>query len=283
MINQTLDLSDDDDPVVPIDANNREVCLGRIENARVNAYKVPTPKTQGAFMSNAKHWVAMSVALHRRPGAGSNNIIAVRDPMGKEFGTIDPRIAGPLATMMDGAIRNQIRLQARLDSRPKKPFDYPGQSVSDNYGVTINIYAPRKFVAGIGRQLSIHQIWLRDPLVVDRGVEVVNPHKARDYTPKQASLSGGLRGSGKVIQRTVEETREAVFKVGADSACCLLSNPTDLSERSLTQSQNPTTCQRCLLRRQSLPSYCPIRNKLSSSSTSVRDFQPLLTRMETLL
>lgn len=75
-----LDDDNDSDVVVLDDTHMHEVCLGRIDTARVNAHKVPTPSTGGALQGLKTHWPPMKVTLSRR--AGSHAIIAVTDPMG---------------------------------------------------------------------------------------------------------------------------------------------------------------------------------------------------------
>lgn len=74
------DDDDDSDIMVIGDTHMVEVCLGRIDTARVNAHKVPTPSTGGALQGMKTHWAPMKVTLSRR--VGSHAIIAVTDPMG---------------------------------------------------------------------------------------------------------------------------------------------------------------------------------------------------------
>lgn len=54
------DSDDEEDMVIANNPGDTEVCLGRIENAKVQAYKVPSPKTTTSlsFGANAKHWVS---------------------------------------------------------------------------------------------------------------------------------------------------------------------------------------------------------------------------------
>jgi len=210
------DDGDDSDIEVIKDTNMEEVCLGRIEGARVNAYKVPTPGTGGAFQGLKAHWPPMRLSLTRR--AGPNCIIAVSDPHGHDFGNLDQRTAQALTPLLNGSQVNGLRLQARLDARPKKPFDYPGQQISDQFPMTINLYAPRKFVKGIGKYLSQKSIWLRDPLVVDRGVLIYNPHAPTSLVPAavKTGVSRSINGDGPmtiIANRTHEEVRNDVFKI----------------------------------------------------------------------
>lgn len=197
------------------DDSDREVCLGRIENARVNAHKVPQPTKQGFQAS--KHWMPMKVTLARRAGPNTQ-IIGVSDLAGRDIGTVDVRTASVLAQLMDSKRTTKLRLEARLDSRPRKPYEYPGQLVSDNYSVTINVFAPRRFVNGLGKLFSQKQVWLRDPMGNIGGKEVLNPHNKKEYfTPAskktQVASSSRYTAPSSQYQRTTEEVRQDIFKV----------------------------------------------------------------------
>ena len=205
--------AEEDEIEVVSDNSTTEVCLGRVEGARVNAHRIPTPKMTG-FAGSQKMWPGMKVQLTRRPGINTS-IIGVVDPSGKDFGTIDVRTAGVFAQLMDSRNTSRIRITARLDPRPKKAYEFPGQSVSEHYSLTMIVYAPRKMVSGIGRLLSQKQIFLRDPVVIDRGVELVNPHTPKDNTPKKRTLAASTsRYTGVThISRTQEEVRQDVFRI----------------------------------------------------------------------
>lgn len=154
----------------------------------------------------------MSVSLYRRPGPHS--VIGVADPVGNDFGQLDARVAPALCSLLSGAHTTGLRLQARLDSRKKQPFEFPGQQISASYGITINVYAQRKYVTGIGKFLSQRQIWLQDPVVSDRGIQVVNPHSPKSHEPtKKVGASSSTRGGAQPHARTVEEVKRDVFKV----------------------------------------------------------------------
>jgi len=157
----------------------------------------------------------MAVKLQRRPGTATQ-IIGVIDPTGHDFGTIDVRVASVLAPLMDGNAVTKIRLQARLDMREKKPFNFPGQQISDMFNLTINVYAPMKHVKGIGKVFSQKGVWLRQPLMVDRGTEIVNPHDPKDHTPKRGAQiypSTSRVTSTSYVTRTNEEVRADVLKI----------------------------------------------------------------------
>lgn len=155
----------------------------------------------------------MTVSLYRRPGP--NQVIGVVDPMGVDFGSVDARVAKALCQLMDGAKVTKLRLTARLDQRKKQPFDFPGQPISASYNITITVYAQRKYVKGIGKFLSHNQIWLRDPIVLERGAQLVNPHGVKDHTPQQrfGASRSAQNGQAQPSTRTNEEIRQDVSKV----------------------------------------------------------------------
>lgn len=199
--------------IAPDDAN-KEVCLGRIENARVNAHRVPTPKI-GGVQSMGKFWPPMRVALHRRPGSNTQ-IIGVTDPMGKDFGTIDVRVAMALVPLMDSNAKWKPRFTARLDQRPKLGKDYPGSQCSEHFAITILVYAPKRMVKAIGALFSQKQIWLREPLGVEGGVEVMNPHDKKEVAPSKKGLAvapAAKYAATSYFARTNEEVRQDVFRI----------------------------------------------------------------------
>jgi SNF2 family DNA or RNA helicase len=214
VVDLTADDDNDSDIQVISDTLSEVVCLGRIDGARVQAHKVPRPPVKSSSFAFGKtHWPAMKVTLTRRQGG--NLIIAVADAEGHDFGNVDQRIASALVPLIDGASVNGLRLQGRLDSRVKKPFDFPGQQVSDHYPLTINVYAQRKFVVGLGKYLSQKAIWLRDPLSVDRGIAVMNPHAPKSHAPipQRSALPRTTQAETQIIVRTHEETRNDVLNI----------------------------------------------------------------------
>ncbi|KAB8337248.1 hypothetical protein FH972_021550 [Carpinus fangiana] len=205
----------EDDFVVTRDNSDTEVCLGRIDGARVMAHRIPVPKMLGA--TTTKTWQSMKTELVRRPGVNTM-IIGCCDTSGKDFGSIDVRTASVLAPLMDSVRTSKVRLTARLDVRPRKPYEVPGLPVSDSYSIAINVYAPRKMVTGIGRLFSQKQVWLRDPYMVDRNIPLVNPHAPQDHTPKHlksqgASTTSRYVGGGSSVTRTQEEIKRDVTRI----------------------------------------------------------------------
>ncbi|MCJ1316795.1 hypothetical protein MMC15_002116 [Xylographa vitiligo] len=201
-------IPDDEDVTVVENANDREVCYGRIDNAKVQAHLVPTPNPKATYLSKTD-WPSIKLHLHRYPG--KNMIIRVIDPAGKDFGNIDVRTSLGLSPVMDSKFSN-IRIQARLDPRKKKPNEFPGQFCSEYYNATINLYGPRSSAAGIGKFLSQKQVFLRLPFGVDKGIEVFNPHLIKNPVIQRTTLNGSAGGatSAGYVTRTVEEIRNDV-------------------------------------------------------------------------
>lgn len=153
----------------------------------------------------------MKLQLRRVPGA--THIITVSDPCDHDIGNVDVRTALGLAPLMDGrAIK--IRVQARLNTRRKKPFEHPGGVCSEHLEMTVNLYGQKKHAAGIGKFLGQRQIWLRQPFAVDVGVEICNPHAAKTnpalQRPGLSSMSRMVPTAG-YVTRTVEEIRNDVI------------------------------------------------------------------------
>ena len=189
-------------------ANDREVCYGRIDNAKVQAHLVPTPNPKATYLSKTD-WPSIKLHLQRYPG--KNMIIRVIDPAGKDFGNIDVRTSLGLSPVMDSKF-SKIRIQARLDPRKKKLNEFPGQFCSEYYNATINLYGPRSSAAGIGKFLSQKQVFLRPPFGVDKGIEVCNPHLIKNpvlQRPALNAIAGGATSAG-YVTRTVEEIRNDV-------------------------------------------------------------------------
>ncbi|KAI9830944.1 MAG: hypothetical protein M1819_005327 [Sarea resinae] len=207
--NSIVDLTadDEDDLVVVSDSGDVEVCFGQVEAPRVQAHRVPDVCSIETQQWTGQ-WPSIKVELRRQPR--STHIISVIDPRGNDIGNIDVRTAIGLAPLMDNHLI-KLRCQARLATRKIKPGEYPGQSVSEYYDLILNLYGRRVMATGVGRHLSQKQVWLRAPFMVDKGIEVVNPH-----TPKvlpRTSLNGSSGYSAGYVNRTVEEIRNDVIGI----------------------------------------------------------------------
>lgn len=202
--------AEDDDLIVISDSGEKEVCYGRIDGTKVHAHRIPTPHPKHTHISN-QSWPSMKLQLRRFPTA--THIIRVIDPCDHDIGNVDVRTSLGLAPLMDGkAIK--VRVQARLNTRRKKPNELPGSACSDHLEMTVNLYGQKKHAAGIGKFLSQRQLWLRTPFSVDNGIEVCNPHAPKISAvlprtgPSSVSTSGYTTG---YVVRTVEEIRNDVI------------------------------------------------------------------------
>ena len=197
--------------IVISDSGEKEVCYGRIEGTNVHTHRVPTPHPKQTNISNTT-WPSMKLQLRRLPGV-STHIITVLDPCDHDIGNVDVRSSLGLAPLMDGkAIR--VRVQARLNSRRKKPFEQPGSACSEHLEMTVNLYGQKKYAAGIGKFLGQRQVWLRTPFAVDSGIEVCNPHAAKGNPALPRTGLSSLSTSGPAagyVTRTVEEIRNDVI------------------------------------------------------------------------
>jgi SNF2 family DNA or RNA helicase len=206
----TAKASLDDDEVVVVGSTNddKEVCYGRIDNARVQAHQVPYPNPKAVYLSKTD-WPSMK--LHLQRFVGRNVIIRVFDQMGKDFGNIDVRTSLGLAPLMDST-NLKIRVQARLDSRKAKEHERPGYLCSDSYNATINLYGPKRNAVQIGKFLSQKQVYLRQPYSVDKDIDVCNPHVLNNAAYPRITQLSPLAGSG-YVTRTVEEVRNDVISM----------------------------------------------------------------------
>ncbi|MCJ1474455.1 hypothetical protein MMC13_003113 [Lambiella insularis] len=201
--------ADDDEEVTVVEREaDKEVCYGRLENAKVQAHLVPTPNPKTVSLSKTE-WPSIKLLLQRYPG--KNMIIRVIDPAEKDFGNIDVRTSLGLVPLLDQKFAN-IRVQARLDPRKKKANEFPGQFVSEYYNATINVYGPRSLAGNIGKFLSQKQVYLRTPYGAERGVEIYNPHVVLHPTLPRTNIAGMPVGatSTSYATRTVEEIRNDV-------------------------------------------------------------------------
>ena len=180
------------------------VCLGKIGGAKVMAHQLPRTGTKAGAISKTT-WPSIRCTLQRFPGKG--NIIMVRDAEGKDFGSIDARVALGLCPLMDTA-HYKIRTSARLDARSRKAFELPGQQTSGYMNISITLYAPRQYVEVIGGVLGKRHIQLQTPLSSDPGVEILNPHSGQKAPKSAAWLKP--RTYTTAVTRTQEEMQDDI-------------------------------------------------------------------------
>ncbi|KAF2456263.1 SNF2 family N-terminal domain-containing protein [Lineolata rhizophorae] len=204
--------ADEDDCVVVGDNGDTEVLVGRLESTFIQTHRVPYPRPRGP-QGTHKQWPHIMVAFRRIPNP-KNILVSVLDGMGKDVGYLDNRTAELLVRWLDCDPKYRIRLQGRIESRPRK--EAAGGFISEVIPVTLNIYTARRNIDRIGNYLRQRQRLLQIPLFCDRGIDVVNPHyqnPAPSAPPGTGVPSSSLYGrisaeqTREVFSRTVEQTK----------------------------------------------------------------------------
>lgn len=181
-----------------------------MELVTINAFKMPMPK-EGVKSMSPDAWPQVKINLRRKDGDPSAAIYAV-DATRKPIGTVDVSSALGLVPLMDSKLG--IRTTSRILSRPRKPDDkLVGADISERFDLDVNLYGPKKHAEHVGHGLGHKNVWLRTPLFMEAGHELVNPHttvKRPLYPPKARGLGYGDDSSSNYNQRTVEEIRNDV-------------------------------------------------------------------------
>jgi SNF2-related domain len=189
------------------DVSEKEVCFGKIQGSQIYAHHVPKPR-DGAQGFSESHWPPIAVTL-RRAGSAAALMVAVHDPHGTEFATLDVNTARGIVPLMDKRI---IRLVARLMPRPTQG-EKVGQSISKHYNILIHMYGKKKMAWGIGKHLSQKLVWLRNPDMVEPGIDVFNPHANLKIAPPTQTITNMAPSGPGYITRTNEEIRNDVIGV----------------------------------------------------------------------
>ncbi|KAL8672297.1 MAG: hypothetical protein Q9168_003240 [Polycauliona sp. 1 TL-2023] len=201
---------DDEEIVLISDSQEKEVCYGRIEKTIVSAHQVPDPGTKVTFLSKSD-WPTMRLQFRRLPG--SDMIIQVLDPTGKDIGNVDVKTALGLARLLDSK-NPKYRAQARLNARKRNLAHYPTAPISEYLDMTINIYGPKSKAEAIGKFLKSKSLKLLTPFNVDHGKEVCNPHaptiRSDSILPRTSTYTASSSSTG-FVTRTTEEIRSDVL------------------------------------------------------------------------
>ncbi|KAI4140230.1 MAG: hypothetical protein L6R39_005889 [Caloplaca ligustica] len=204
----------DDDEIVVVSDNSqeKEVCYGRIEGAKVLAHQLPDPGPKANYLSRSE-WPAMKLQFKRFPG--NDNIVRVLDPTGKDFGNLDVKTALGLSKLLE--LRNpRFRAQARLLNRKKKEGrdQYPTAPCSEYFDLFVNVYGPKNKAESVGRFFKSKMIKFLQPFGVDAGKEICNPHEPagahKDVLPRTSYASSANSTVG-YVSRTAEEIRNDVL------------------------------------------------------------------------
>lgn len=190
------------------ESDDVEVCYGLLSGAKVLAYNIPKPRSGAVHLSKGE-WPPIKLKLRRLPG--KDNIIQVLDPTGNDFGKVDPRTSIGLAPILQDK-NLKCRAQATLTNRKRKPDEIPGSGCSEFMNMIINLYGPKSKAVMIGRFLSLKQIHLGAPFLVDIGIKICNPHAPKTNVVSKTSSQGTSFGSGVgYVSRTLEEIRSDVL------------------------------------------------------------------------
>jgi len=191
-----------------------------IENAAVNCFRVPSPKPGAQAIGGPAFWPLVKIVLRRKVG-DKTLTIHVYDHTRQVFGTIDPKTAPGVATLLDIPVLH-LRTEARIPTRRKEPDEEPGQPVSRLLKIELVLYGPYKYSRYVGKTLAENGLRLIKPLRIDAGIRLANPQEPRAAQPAvTASSSRGGSGSdtswapapAPVVTRTVEEIRSEVMGV----------------------------------------------------------------------
>ncbi|KAL8985037.1 MAG: hypothetical protein Q9177_004540 [Variospora cf. flavescens] len=202
----------DDDEIVLVNSQEKEVCYGRIEGTKVVAHQLPDPGNKANYLFKTE-WPSMKLQFKRYPG--TDNIIRVLDPTGKDFGNLDVRTAQGLSKLLESK-NPKFRTQARLFGRPKKdgPNQYPGAPCSEYLNLFVNVYGPKSMAESVGKFLKTKSIRLLVPLNVDAGKEICNPHEpgpSRNNALPRTSNAPSSSSSVGYVSRTAEEARDDIL------------------------------------------------------------------------
>ena len=188
------------------DSGDKEVCLGRIEGATINAYKIPSPKP-GSWNRNDSFWPAVKIDFRRL----DNLRLRALDAAHADFGMLDPKTARALVPIINATITNSIRLSARISERPRKENEFPGSMVSLSLPLDLTLYCPKSMAVDIAKHLSKQSVWLRRPNIIDKkGIEYFNPQDVKTGAPKAVVSTTSRPG---YVVRTVEEVRTDVLNM----------------------------------------------------------------------
>ena len=186
---------------------DKMVCYGALEGAKVNAFQIPSPERKRIGASKA-FWPAIKCHLQRMPGR-NHLIVMVRDAEGTDFGNLDSMTALGLVPLMDSPIF-RIRLDARINPRVRKPFEIPGGASSDKLPLNLTIFGPRKYGEAIGKQLSQKNLWLRAPTTPEAHAMWLNPQA--DTRPNKFRTGPAKSGTSLgFASRSSEEMRSDVL------------------------------------------------------------------------
>ena len=188
-----------------MDPEEEEVCFGAVDRPEINAHKIPAPHPKAkSLMKN--QWPTIPIKF----GKPMNNYrVIVYDGENKDFGTLSHRVAYGVAPLMKA---NYVRLQGRVSTRKRGPYELPGNPLSQTLGITLVLYGKRKHAKKVSGILAEKKILLARPLMFDRDVEYVNPYEEDNKTKLRVAHNKPLSNPAGLV-RTIEEIESSVMKI----------------------------------------------------------------------
>ncbi|KAI8939996.1 hypothetical protein NX059_003719 [Plenodomus lindquistii] len=147
----------------------------------------------------------------------------VTDSLQKEFGRVDMKTAQGLAPLIDAAKASGLKWMAWTDPRRRQPGEGPpGTQFSGLIKFTLQLYAPRKHAAGLGKILKAKNLVLEDPILELQRYDYFNPQTGEQRSRNQMaqpiahnapSQFGHGAPSSNYVLRSVDEIRADVEDV----------------------------------------------------------------------
>ncbi|GJN80826.1 hypothetical protein PLIIFM63780_004356 [Purpureocillium lilacinum] len=208
----TVDLTgaNDDDVMIMSDPKDEEVCYGMVKSG-LNCFRVPAPKPGMQSLWGPGYQPGIKINLKRQVGDKSLKIQAC-DHTREIVGVVEPNSAAAFCPLLDTNIR--LRTDCRIPPHPKKAGEEPGQPTSRSYTLDVVMYGPKKYAKNVGLLLQKHNLKLLAPYLVQKGIQVYNPHNTLYCPPPPKVYPTNSQGSfAGVANRTVEEIRSEVMGV----------------------------------------------------------------------
>lgn len=192
------------------DPKDEEVCYGMIKTS-LNCFIVPSPKPGTQSIWGPGYQPAIKINLKRQVGEKSLKIQA-SDHTRDIVGVVELNSAAAFCPLLDTNIR--LRTDCRIPPHPKKPGEEPGQPTSQSHALDVVMYGPKRYAKNVGALLQKHNLKLLSPYLVQKGIQVYNPHNAPYCPPPPKVYPTNSHGSFVgIANRTVEEIRSEVMGV----------------------------------------------------------------------
>lgn len=213
---------DDEDTEIQVvqDNSNEMICIGKIKQIYIQAFKVPyadPKKHQGNHGQQGR----IKIGFRRGGGDRHNAIIVCIDAAQREFGRVDSKSAIGFAPLIDNSNKTGMSSIAWTDPRRKKPGEGPpGSDISALLSMTVQLYCPRKNATNIGNYLLKTKIFLDDPVFELHRYDYFNPQTHSQWTKESTTYPNfeapqyhNYSASNSYVLRSVDEIRSDVQNV----------------------------------------------------------------------